>query len=316
MDTVELSGRFANGSGRAGKWFETKKRQAFMRSVFGRDVFHGTFNFVVSGSKVRAPQMITRELAASREADESDSMKWKFYLCDLIKGSESVPVILMFWWRNDHMSGKCYLELISRERIPDDFKSGELTLIVYGRWSEDRAREWASTQHWFQTFPWSPPKADSAFVWGKIKDLVSWQGKSVLDIGGHSGYYSFKAANNGAHVVLFEPTTSSLNRAKTIGHHIECTDVRYTSKDPQDNYDTILYMSVHHLPDPTFEHLEEKLQELRSRCQDLLLELIVPPLKGDMTAERVDEIVGVAPLVNYKHKVRCFRRIYHVKGDL
>ena len=320
MTTMELYGSFKNGSGKAGKCFETPKRKQLLKHVFGCADFHGTFNFhaTTTGCGLPADELtIMRELTASREASTSpEGLRWWFYVCDLIKGDESVPVVLMIWMRGDRLSGKQFLELLSRERIPDRFKKGELKLAVYGKWPEKDIRPWAYSQPWFQTFPWSPPKADSIYVWDYIKDLVSWHGKRVLDIGGHTGFYSLKAADKGASVTLFEPTRSTLDRARLIGHHIECTDIRYVAKDPGDSYDTILYMSVHHLPDPTYAKLGEKLEELKSRCSDLFLELMAPPLKGDMPAERVDEIVGVLPLTEYKHKVRKLRRIYHVKGRM
>jgi hypothetical protein len=77
-----------------------------------------------------------------------------------------------------------------------------------------------------------------------------------------------------------------------------------------------MYLSVHHQPDPRYDSLKEKLEELKGRCKDLFVELIVPPLEGSMTADQVDEIMGVKPLVEYEHKVRKTRRIYHVKGSL
>ena len=310
---VLLTGAYEHGSGHAHEVFATAERRRLLHSTFGYSDFHGTFNFHTS---VRDADIL-QQLTASREAMESAAnVHWWFYICDLIKGDKSVPVVLLMWMRSGRKSAKTFLELMSRERIPDEFKTGELTLRVYGKWSEDEIKEWIPTQYWFQTFPWSPKKADSSYVWNQIQNRVEWHGKRVLDIGGHTGFFSFNAANEGAIVTLFEPDEEPLKRAQTIGRHIECADITYALRDPMDNYDTIMYLSVHHQPDPKYDQLKGKLVELKSRCKDLLLELIVPPLEGDMTAEQIDEIVGVAPLAEYKHKVRKIRRIYHVKGDL
>ena len=186
--------------------------------------------------------------------------------------------------------------------------------MKYDKWSDEKIKKWIPTQYWFQSFPWGVQKADSQGVWDTFKDIVSWDGKTVLDIGGHTGFFSFKASRLGAKVTMFEPNAETMVRAKTIGRHIECVDVDYADEDPMGQFDIIMYLSVHHQPDPSYATLAEKLAELRSRCKHLFLELIVPFSKDSLTEEEIGEVIGVEPLLRYRHGVRGKRNIYHLES--
>ena len=312
MDIMEIPGHFSNGAGHASNVFQTSERKEMLRKAFGYGDYLGTFNMKVDAKKA----MTIRGDLSATIVREDNGVIWWFYMCDLCKGDKSVSVVLLIWEGPDKNPGGTVLELMSRERVPKAFRSGDLILKIYGKWKKPQINTWVKDQYWFQTFPWSIKRSDSALVWDTIKDKVDWHGKRVLDIGGHTGFFSFEAAKKGAIVTLFEPDGDPLERAQTIGHHIEYHDIDYTKVDPGGNYDTIMYLSVHHQPDLTYKNLAEKLVELKSRCKNLLLELIVPSLEGSMSSDEINKIVGVDHLHEYKHKVRRTRRIYHLKGDL
>ena len=82
-------------------------------------------------------------------------------------------------------------------------------------------------------------------------------------------------------------------------------------------FDVILYLSVHHQPDPSYANLEKKIKEYRKRARKhLFVELIMPPVfpqHGEFTEAEIDKIVGGEILVRYKHAVRGHRKIYWIE---
>ena len=228
------------------------------------------------------------------------------------------------WAVRDHTSRQRgnVLEIITKVLLPDSLKEGDIKVTLQTKWSNSEVKKWAEDQYWFQGFPFSPiKKADSQYIWDKILEfndnVITWAGCSVLDIGTHYGYFAFKASELGANVVGFDTNNKSLNVARTIQNNIILQDVSFVNKDPLTKVDVILYLSVHHQPDPEYKHLAEKITELKSRCKHLFVELIMPPMfpRGSkMTKLDIDMIVRGSVLATYKHNVRGTRRIYQCKG--
>ena len=78
----------------------------------------------------------------------------------------------------------------------------------------------------------------------------------------------------------------------------------------------IIELSVYHWIDPTYKDLKRHIDTLKSKCNDtIFLELISPPLEGDITEAHVNEIVGSEPVYRYKHKIRKMRSLYIIKAD-
>lgn len=208
------------------------------------------------------------------------------------------------------------LEILTKQRLPESLKTDGLKITVFEKWDEKRIENWAKDQYWFQDFPFSSEhRADSEFLW-KIINKVDWAGQSVLDIGCHYGYFSFKASELGAHVVGMDVNNKSLNIAETIRNNIIHQDVKFVREEPSHPFDTILYLSVHHQPDPKYLCLKEKMNSLKTRAnKHLFVELIMPPMfpkaKTPNEAE-IDEIVDGQILTRYKHKVRGVRKVYYV----
>lgn len=58
--------------------------------------------------------------------------------------------------------------------------------------------------------------SESYKTWNIIKDLVSWKGKDVVDLGCFQGYFSFKAEDVGANVIGLEKSVTVLKTAEWV----------------------------------------------------------------------------------------------------
>ena len=222
------------------------------------------------------------------------------------------------WAIRDYSSRQKFnvIEVLTKTRIPDSFKNRLLKVSIIGKWDELTVKKWADNQYWFQTFPFTPvQKANSEHLWKKI-NVIKWRGKSVLDIGCHYGFFSFKASRKGANVTGFEPNRNSLDCARTIRDNIIQQDVEFVDKMPKGKFDVVLYLSVYHQLDPTYTKLKEKIEYLKSITKEhLFVELIMPPMfptDKSLTDKDIDGIVGGEVLDTYEHRVRGVRRIYHI----
>jgi len=291
-----IKGRYVNGVGKAHKCCKLHKE------IFNC-IMHGTFNIRLETKQhidYFTPSIVTKKSA--------------YWFVKILKDGQEY----FGWAVRDHKSRqiKTVLEVLTKRLLPNHLKEGILTIEILEKWDEGCIEEWASKMYWFQSFPFSPQKrADSKFVWDTI-NRINWERKSVLDIGSHYGYFSFEASKLGAKVIGFEPNKKSNKAAKTIRDKIIQQDINFVEEDPGGEFDVILYLSVHHQPDPIYENLEQKMYELKSRAnQHLFVELILPPhfpKGGKMTDKEIDKIVGGEILATYKHKVRGTRRIYHI----
>ena len=211
-------------------------------------------------------------------------------------------------------------EIVSKSRLPEHLREGELDIEVLEPLGPEQARAWARRQdYWFQSFPWSPQRADSELIWRTVTDRQDWSGRTVLDIGCHYGYHSFRASKAGASVTGMDLDHRPIETARFINDHIEMQDVQFGTVDEEGSvFDVILYFSVHHQFDPSYDMLVHKLEELRGRAREqVFVELITPSLKGGRTMAEIDAIVatvGGRALHTYQHKVRHTRRIYELEG--
>lgn len=324
-----IPANFANGCGLAHRSFRDNPRCiAMMTDLLGSPMI-GTFNLQASPADVRA----VRGMAPTRMLTVGDDTAI-CHLCGLTNGDGDEWPVFMYQWTNAKLPNRrppaATIELISRAPIPDSFRTGDLRLAVYRPFTADERNAWVRQQrYWFQTFPWGPAScrgrknADSALQWHTIAPHVEWSGLTVLDIGGNAGYHCFEAAKRGAVVTLVE-VPSALSVARNIGNHIECQDIRYLATDPGDEFDVILYLSVHHQLDGTYKTLPDTIARLKSRCRKLFVELIDPVegargvhrVQTDYSLSDVNEIMGGNPLLTYRHNVRGVRHIWAVVGDI
>ena len=296
-----MQGMFVRGIGNAHK----------MDEVYS-DVFncrmYGTFNIYIQ--KVDS----VNSFKPVMEVTHKRFPKRKHWLVKVTKGTDC-RYGWVVKWEDSNQNPKIF-EILSKRKFPDSFKEGRLAVTVLEKWTEAQIKGWAKQQYWFQTFDWlSNEYADSQKSWDAI-NVVDWNGKSVLDIGSHYGYHSFKMSKAGSHVIGFEPNDSSRNNASLINDYIEMSDVYFKKVDHGETYDIVNYLSVHHQIDPSYTNLKLTIDELKNRAREaLFVELILPPRFGkDMTEEEVDKIVDGKILLTYKHNVRGIRRMYQCKG--
>ena len=211
------------------------------------------------------------------------------------------------------------IEVLTKKLLPVELRTAELDVEIPRKWQETTIKKWASDKYWFQTFPFSPmKKADTKLVWDTI-DVIDWSGLDVLDLGCHYGYMSFEASKKGASVLGVDSNKTSLGMAETIRDNIIQQDVIFGTEfnNNPNSYDVIMYLSVHHQPDPTYSNLERTvhmLKDVARKC--VFIELIMPPtfpsMKTILEAD-IDKIVGGEILLRYKHNVRGYRKIYHLE---
>jgi 2-polyprenyl-3-methyl-5-hydroxy-6-metoxy-1,4-benzoquinol methylase len=207
-------------------------------------------------------------------------------------------------------------ELVSKAPLPDSLREGEIAFEVLEPLTAAEARAWAyARSYWFQSFLWSPQRADSALVWDAIAGRFDWSGHTVLDVGCHYGYHCFRASKAGARVTGFDIDHRPIETARFINDHIESQDVRFVTDDPGGAFDTIFYLSVHHQHDPAYSRLAATLDNLRMRARGkVFVELIVPSPDQRLTPKAIDGMVGGHVLLTYQHAVRFTRRIYELEG--
>jgi hypothetical protein len=260
------------------------------------------------------------DLYPAKKAKVDGCLKW--YHLVQIENATDHALGWSFHWEGSALGrSRTLLEIVTKKPIPESLQHGPLKVTVFRRWGAKERDAWAKDQYWFQTFPWSPKrKADSGFVWDVIAPHAKWSNQTVLDIGTHYGYHAIRASELGADVVGFEPDETSFPNALIIDRHIEQQGVEYWMQDPGGVYNIILYLSVHHQIDPTYDGLYQKLQGLCSRCGKLFVELILPSSYSEfgrgMSDPDLDKLVGGDVLATYEHRVRAHRRIYQLEGHL
>ncbi len=287
---------YTTGNGRAHEYVHTYER------FFGGPLV-GTFNVVLD-----RPMPTTLRPCIEHDAE----VHRRFWLVRLDDDHYAWAVR----WDGSKMPWN-RLELVSRAPLPSYLMREPFSVEILEPLTSVERERWIKEQtYWFQSFDWSPQRADSKLIWDTIAPHGDWSGKTVLDIGCANGAHCFLAARAGARVTGFEPDTPAREKARFINDYIESQDCRFVARDPGGTWDTILYLSVHHQWDETYDQLADKIQELRGRARDdVFVELIVPDLQQTRSQEWIDAQVGGEVLLKYRHKVRCVRKIYHIFGE-
>jgi len=297
-----LQGTYVKGIGRANQFGDV------YRPAFGCPMI-ATFNVQMNNPITKAHPTKTVDLTWPGESPKPVT----FWLCQ-INGHWAWAMR----WKGTRLP-ETRIEFISRRLLPECLKEELLKIEVFERWPEAKIQDWAGKHYQWQGFPWLPhQRVDSQSVWETIKPYVDWSGASVLDVGSHYGYYSFRASKLGASVTAVEPDDEVRAKGELIARHIEMQDVQFEkSIHPCSQIsDIILYLSVQHQWDPMYENLTEKVAELAkyTKCT-LFIEIILPPMFGKAySPEDVDGMVGGQILTTYRHRLRGNRRIYKVEG--
>ena len=308
------------GAGHASNVFATDHRKCFMREVFGCPMV-GTFNIQTPKDFRESVRRMEPHHSATEPVNGST---WKFFLCEVQKGSINKPAWIIKWNGPSKKKDGAKLELISREPLPKQFREGYFNITVFDKWSADKVQQWmpkagtGKTFKWFQAFPWAKRAdgkklANSTQVWNTIqKEIPSWELKSVLDFGCHTGFYSFEAAKHGAVVTAYDKDKRVLSVARTIARHIESQDINIIETDSDKTYDVIFFMSVLHQYDPKYIKLQETIERFMQRCNHLFLELIVAGVPGIASERFVDSVVQQDAIMRYTHNVRGVRKLWHI----
>jgi|GEM_PF-1964871 len=297
-----LHGTYVKGIGRAHQFGEV------YRPAFGCPMV-ATFNVQVDGSITGANPTKTMNLTWPDEEPKPVT----FWLCQ-INGHWAWAMR----WEGTKMP-ETRVEFISRRPLPEYLKKEPLTIEVFERWSDEKIRDWGREKYQWQGFPWlSHQRVDSELIWRTIEPHANWSGASVLDVGSHYGYHSFRACEAGAFVTAVEPDDKVRIEGEVIARHIEMQDVRFEKSIEAcpSVSDIVLYLSVQHQWDPTYHHLTDKIRDiLRHTRKVLFVEIILPPLFGKTySPEAVDGMIGGQVLSTYRHRMRGERRIYKIEG--
>jgi len=294
------SGFFKQGSGQAHNCCKPHEEVFHCK-------MHGTFN-------IRVPFLRITEIKPHIVHNG------KQYWLVLVRSANDMATEYVGWAIRDKSSNQLpnVLEVLTRRRLPDCLRDGELKVLIPDKWSDEKVTRWALRQYWFQTFDFSPkPRANSRLVWEKI-NVINWSNQLVYDAGCHYGFFSFEASKRGACVYGFDKDDKSLGAARTIRDHIVQQDVRFIKRSNSmfgpKCCDVMLYLSVHHQVDPAYAELERTLERLKQAVRKtLFIELILPPTfpTGFRLTERdIDDIIDGETLHRYKHAVRGTRKIY------
>jgi len=89
-------------------------------------------------------------------------------------------------------------------------------------------------------------------TWERLHDLVAWDGKRVVDLGSHHGFFSFKIAAAGGQVLGLERSPLVVETARRIKalNHSSAEFQQWEGGQPIPAADVILCLNVlHHFPD-------------------------------------------------------------------
>lgn len=307
-----IDGVYTKGRDTAHPLYISEPRMSECVGVFGSPMV-GTFNVIVNRKDLSSALAKIRPSKIGYWTSRGRHVPMKFYLVRLL-GKKGITCMAwaISWKAVSRFNGKNVdLELLSKSPIPDNFKSGGIRVEFCTQMAMSEIPDFVGQYNkWFQSFPWSPQRADSQYLWDLMYKHVEWSGSRVLDIGCNTGWFAFEASKYGASVDAYDINEKTINVAAQIGMHINQEDVNFSTSDSGGKYDTIFYLSVHHQVDAKYLDLCNTIRKLKKRCKTLFVELITPPPRYSMVTADIDRLVGGEVLGTYQHNVRCMRRLY------
>jgi 2-polyprenyl-3-methyl-5-hydroxy-6-metoxy-1,4-benzoquinol methylase len=300
---MRVEGRYVNGIGKASKVAQSPERKALLNSLFGCPLI-GTFNILTDKDTSSFPPSFREGIH-------------RFNLIRIELPDGQWHYGWSYRWDGSRQK-KTILEIYTKIPLSQEYKTNPLSIEFYHRWTDEQIKKWQNGKYWFQGFDWLPTqRGDSQKLW-KLMDKEAYTQKTVLDFGTHYGFFAFQASKRGAIVEAIDQSAQNIAMATTINNHIEQQDIQFVVGNtlPNKQYDYIFELSVYHWIDESYQNLSDHLVQLKNRCRFLYLELINPPLRGQLTQAEVDRIVGGERLLHYRHNVRRMRTLYKLKGHL
>ena len=314
-------GHYQTGQGEAHVW--TERRAARFEQCFGCQLV-GTFNVKLDGELELSK---LGELPRAAWEPGEDVKLWPEQRYYPVRLTTDAGQVARGWFvRWFHPERKVWrpnldlLEIYTKVPLGDEFKGCKLLVEIPRPWTVMEVMDWQQGLYWFQGHPWlANQRADSGFVWSTIaatEDQGAFAKKRVIDMGCHTGFYSFAASRAGAIVHGTDKDEPLIDRCRVINDHIELEDCRFSVVNgiPDEEADYLFCLSVLHQIDPTYRSLSAAVLELKKRAPVVWLELLLPPAVREcqMSESTIYDAVGAKPLMRYKHQVRGFRSVFRL----
>jgi len=309
---IEFNATVRSGCNRAINDMSRSVMQNMFFNLLHEYVYPGTFN-VVSDTAIN----FGVPYVANAEGDR------KFYRIKIV---EPVEVNAWAYRRDKSRMNPRVIEIISRHKLRDVLKVGDddrIKIVYNNIWDKNEIKHFINGQgKWFHCFDFLPQKmwrSNSNDVLHKM-GLPNIAGKTVLDVGGHTGYYCIEMWKRGAIPTLLEKNRRTVAITKDIIEHIVPADVELIVGDVNTyqlnkKYDIVLYMSVHHQFDPTYKNLDSIINKLAEHTNETFYYEAIIPFKENGSVNDTTDILKkhfskVEYIFKYEHKLRGIRHLW------
>jgi len=203
------------------------------------------------------------------------------------------------------------LEIYSRKLLPPTSDLIKVTVFIpmsdVKRFAE---QSYDAGHKWFQTHAWLPKKYRRHDATRILEYMGDIRGKTILDQGACEGQLSTALARRGGIVTAVEMRSAALG--KRITEEIEGMDVQWIASDklPSGRWDIIISLSVWHQGNPSYSGLEGHLKDLELHGRKVYIELMNPPIVGEMDVIPFMQQHGYSVLETYRHPVRRVRSVF------
>lgn len=309
---MKFKGTILKGLGKASHVMSTSAVRRVLCTNLHEEIFPGTFNVLVDVD----PGMFDQPYYEGFDVEQR-----AFYRLRITSPKE---VSVWLYRRPASKMNPRVLELISRWNLCEylGVKPGGIIELEYdGAWTKTERAEFINKRKWFQSFSFLPKdkiRTDSNYVLN-ILDLGDVWNKTVLDVGGHYGFHSIELWKRGAMCTMVEKNKDSAETARHITRSFIPADIGIIRGDFRKQQlpksDIVLYLSVHHQIDPTYENLPQTLDFLVKSVNDVFCFEDIIPFGGrgsvnDFQHELELRFSNVIYLGKYEHAIRGIRHIW------
>jgi len=309
---MKFKGTVVKGLGKASRVMSTSAVRKVLHTNLHEEVFPGTFNVLVDID----PDMFDQPYYEGFDVEQR-----AFYRLRVVSPKEAN--VWLYRRPASKMSPRV-LELISRHNLHEYLGVGAgstIELEYEGAWTKTERADFINSRKWFQSFGFLPKdkiRTDSNYVLNML-DLGNVWNKTVLDVGGHYGFHSIALWERGAVCTMVEKNRDSVDTAKHIMRSFVPADVNIIRGDFRKQQlpksDVVLYLSVHHQIDPTYENLPQTLDFLAKSVGSVFCFEDIIPFGGAGNADGFHHELelrfsDVKYLGKYSHAIRGTRHIW------